>query len=323
MDDLEDKLDTWGREWRASQPLIALPDVREIEKAQPVWLRRAWTLGLGVAAVTLLVFAAGRLPYLGTVGSPMSSPGSLAAIQVGDEVVASGNVIQDVDGRVTVCLAPASLAVDTGSAVPSCSRQVVGLMGLTVASVPGWQSDGSRGFAENVTVYGRWNGSAIEVSVVKPGLIGHEDIPLAQNPCPEVQGLRPDQETIDVEAAAGRLGDEVRAHDDLYGGIWRASASGGAAILVVAVVGDPSEARTRLSELYPYPLCFVSVQRSSADLVALAQRLATDNPDWHTEVEPSVNRVHVLVPVVDAPTWSRLEPQIDAIVVSPLVRLAR
>lgn len=322
MDDLEAKLEKWGREWRASQPPLARPDLRTITNGGRVWLGRAWAFGVGVAAFTLLLLVVTRLPDRSNVGSPMSSLGSIAVIQVGDEVIAAGNVIQDADGRFTVCLPPASLAVATGS-VPMCSRQAVELTGLTVASVPGWQSDGSGGFAANVTVTGRWNGSAIEVRVVEPGLIGHEDIPLAQNPCPAIQGLRPDQETLDVEAAAGRLGDEVRAHDDLYGGMWRASASDGAAILVIGIVGDSSEARTRLSELYPYPLCFVSVQRSSADLQALTQRLSTDNPDWSAEVEPSVNRVHILVPIVDGPTWSRLEPQIDAIIVSPLVRLAR
>lgn len=325
MDDLDRALKEWGRDWRTRQPTY---DAKPYQRAAT---RYPWRPGVvliaGVATIAVgLIFSSRPSPPSPQSGA-QGNVGTLAVtiappdiIEQNDDVTASGNLVEQADGDILICSKLASLADEEPGEFPKCSTMAIPLFDVRPESVPGWERIGNLGFSKNVTVRGKWDGDGIRVTDVVRGLIGYQDVPDPQDPCSKVAGLRADEESPEVEAATGRLGTAVRAQPEDYGGLWRASSQGGRAIVVVGVAGDVEGAIAHLSPLYPFPMCFVIVEQSWADLESTVTDLHTLNATWPVEMEPSVNRVRVLLPVVDAPTWANLQPFAGRTILSPLVR---
>jgi len=271
-----------------------------------------------LAFVALALLSVSCMPNrpidIGDLADQLAAIRPTAVIHTGDAVIASGDINGDSDGHFVMCLGLSQLATSGREC-----RLSVSLVNLKPSEVPGWVEEAGTRIASDVTVHGHWGADGIVVEHASPGIVGQEDVPYPANPCPHLAGLDADQRTVEVEGAARKLWEAVTGAPGVYGGVWNAG-SQGQSVAVVATVGDPLEARSKLKPLYDFPVCFVHVARSAADLQRLASSVQALDPSWTTIVEAPVNRLRVVLPVVDVATWSELEVFADQIVASPLVR---
>jgi len=252
---------------------------------------------------------------IGSVQNQLDAIKAPAVIKVGVEVMASGTLVKQPDGSLLICAEQASLA----DSAPECATAEVRINGLIHGEIPSWNQVGDSQSASGITVRGRWAGDSLDDVEIAHGLQGQEDVPYPENPCPGLQGLTASQHAGEYDAATRKLWQAVASDPVGYGGVWNAG-SQGTSIVVVGVAGDPSAARTRLKPDYPFPVCFVRVPRSAAELGAAASAVKAIDPAWITRIQAPVSRVQVYVPYVDEAVWSKLEPLADLLVVSPLVR---
>jgi len=248
---------------------------------------------------------------------------SLAAAQVmpGDRVTASGTVVVKPGEAPAICRPFDDPQTGASAAQPPvCSPISARLDGLDVSALPHAEERAGVRFSEWMRVDGVWTDRAIHVDSME--WLGPPTGASVDVPCPAPDGGWPDPPPADLagEAAVARLASEVASHPDLYAGYWgaetaRASATSGSTttVLVVAVVGDPGEARSRLDAVYAFGLCLVEAKYSAADLDRVARALAGQPGQlWGPQVDPSLNRVRVILTMLDADWVDRLSAYPEA-----------
>ena len=271
-------------------------------------------------------------------------------VRVGDEVVAAGLLISHDGGATfTICdVAGSRLMLDE---LPGCDPRIVDgkvvgaamgvpVRGIAKSDVPGWvERDGvgygqagvavGPGSEQETVVRGRWLGDAIQAeSVTVADRVGEVRYVLS---CPTPPGgwASPLPSGLEGEDAMRSLGEEILGHPELYGGLWSGFEGGavypgprlgGGAVTVVGTVGDIETARSQLGVSFPYDLCVAKVTYSLAELRAVAERLALPDRTWQADVDVQVNRVRLLLTVLDADAVERIGDDADKVIVEALVR---
>ena len=130
-----------------------------------------------------------------------------------------------------------------------------------------------------------------------------------------------------MEVGQRALEVELSSHPDMYAGLWSAEntdANGETAVsaVVVGTVVEVDTVAARLHSMYPFNLCVVRVEYSDRDLQEVAGLITKLNRPWDVQVDPSVNRVVVRVPVLDRPTVDALDPYSDKVEIRAIVERA-
>jgi hypothetical protein len=313
MDDLDQRLEYWGEEQRANASRLSI-DWTQATREVP---RLGFLRGIPAAAGAAIAIVAVGVVAVGVMLSSGSKPSSEAGgkwdvVSPGDSVAASGSLVERPDGTMLICQTVDLLDL-------SCSDIAAPVIGVDVATVPGWEQDGGIGSAAGVTVHGTWTGTAIQASSFTAGVPG---LAPPSSPCAQSDVHGAFVDPLAEPANRDALSAEVTGHPDLYGGLWVAPDEAGQMnrIVVVEVAGDPGPVTRRLQALYPNALCVTRVTLSLTDLARLHAELTASHPEWLPSIDPPSDRISVVVPVVDQATAAVLENYRGEILVTPLVR---
>lgn len=258
--------------------------------------------GVAVVLIALVVGFAGRhRPSVGTdwTGDLLAA----AVVRAGDRVTAVGTVVIEAGRSPQICR-PFDDPQVGGPTPPICSPIGVELEGLAETDLPSPSELGGVVFNARVRIGGTWTGRTIRVESV--GSAGPVSPAGDTVPCAEPPGGWPDPPAspLDDENATRRLAAEIAEHPELYSGYWGVAVDSGVAstplsVAVVGVVGDPDRARARLADVFPYALCVVVAKYSAEELDRVAQELDRPGLVWKPQVEPALNRVRVLLTMLD------------------------
>jgi hypothetical protein len=309
VDELEERLTEWGREWRDGQPPIVPGTFDPLPNARDHTFRGYFSAILGIAVIGAVV-----LGWVGVTAFIRSDVGDGGLI-AGSGVTASGWLIASTDGRqVQLCLGGFGRLMGP----PTCSVVAVRVEGVQWDAVPGATQEGGVWYAADVTVRGTWTGSTVTVKsvIAAPSSSSLPAIPASCQSDLTKSGGRPSPNS---EAALKPLDSEVLDNPNRYAGLWRAASTEGLGPMVVEVVGDPSAAEKKLREIYPYPLCLVTAKFSETKLNSTLNLLGRATKEWLAEVDYPSNRVVVSVSVLTDSVRGRLQPYLDRILVTPLV----
>lgn len=277
--------------------------------------RRLAALVLASLAAVLVVGVGSQLLTNAPIPEPSAGPPE-AIVRPGDTVVAFGTVVVLPDGDVVLCGSGGSLA--RAGAAQACGASDVPLLGVDADAIPGLELIGPNRVAQEITVRGTWTADGLAVSGVAPG--GQPIDPWnPANPCPGQSGMQPDAMPLDYEAAGARLQELVEAAPARFGGLWLADGEDGSSVLVLGVVGPPRAVRAEIAEVFPFPLCLVSVARSMEVLRRSQAALQAINPGWSVSTEYSINRVFVLVPVLTEAVWTEMSGFREVVAVGSVV----
>jgi hypothetical protein len=246
-------------------------------------------------------------------GNPNIGADQLVLLAKGDAVVAEGDLVQQSDGSVVICVAAGGRLPNTGTP-PACSSIAVAVVGLETDSVPTWTRVGSGGFAEAVRIFGTWTGTAVKFDHASTELSAQ----INASPCP------PDSMSsgppLDMETAVVRVNEIMRADPASYGGAWVAVDRDSINTLVVGVLGEPSAVTAALRTAYPFNLCITRVNRSVDDLQGLATKIRNDHPEWSPALDLPSNSVRVRFPIISDEIADVVRPYGGGVTVDALVR---
>jgi hypothetical protein len=315
VDDLDERLEIWGRDQRTSGSAMSIDWTRATRDSARFRLIRGMphAVAAAIAIVALGVVAVGAGLSLGSrPSSGVSETWDL--LSSGDPVVASGSLVEQTDGTMLICD-----TVDGRLDSTVCSGIAAPVVGVDVNMVPGWERHGRTGYAAGVTVHGAWTGTAIQASSFTPGVAG---LAPPISPCAQSDVHGPFVDPLAEDVNRDALNAEVTGHPDLYGGLWVAPDETGQMnrIVVVEVAGDPGPVASRLQALYPNALCLTRVTLSLTDLTRLNAEIAASHPEWLPSIDPPSDRISVVIPVLDRASAAILDPYRGAILVRPLVR---
>jgi hypothetical protein len=282
-------------------------------------------IALAAAGTVVVGLLAGGPPGTKQQGGP--SGGATDLLQIGDQVVGQGGVVAERGGLTRLCYSnvePRLLGQpEIELSGPLCPQVSVGLSGVNGPTLPGWTQWTNVGFSALVAIRGRWTGDVVDVQQVgpyerRPRLTGIEP---TCDPAATPIGQQPPS-SLEYESALSRLAATLDAEPQVYAGYWTTSVvtvTGGTdRVVVVGTVGDVKAARDHLAESFPYAVCAAKVDHSRRDLEQVIEELAQTHPEWMSEIRLDLNRVVVLVPVLDE-TNERLLRAFPAAIASPLI----
>lgn len=258
--------------------------------------------------------------------TPTAAPTSLSppplsvAVQDGDRVVASGKIVDDGSGP-WICRE--LLAV--GEHLACGGMRTVSIRGLDPRTLPGSERESGAYVTTWVTVYGTWDGDALEATQAAATDEPDELVPPTV-PCNAPEGGWPGGATgDDGEQAALALERHVATQPERYVGIWPAVIppphdARGAHAIVVGTVDDVDTEGAELAAIYPYNLCVVPVEFSARELEEVADQLSALDERWLVEVEPAADRVIVATDVFDQATAEAIAPYREMVLVHTVVR---
>lgn len=319
MDELDGILQRSGAEWRRNQRPAAYPDFEIVRaRSKRRWTSRAWLASvLLIGSFVGLIVLAQVVP---AVTDRLARPGEGAprVVQYGDDVAASGYIVQKSPDNTAICL-PLGQRLGGEARPPTCSSVAVPLVGLDPAGVPGWSVLRGVGFAPWVTVHGTWTTDGVRVATVS---IREPSSALpVPTPCATPSGGWPAAvpTTLQGEAAVGQLNAIAFGDTANYAGAWLSVTAESRSVMVVGTINDPAKVSAELSSLYPYALCVVRTDHSLAELQGAQEKLAKDDAT-QTDLDYARNRVRVVVSVLDKAAWDRLAWAAELIVLDPLVK---
>jgi len=300
--------------------------------ASPLRIRAHWRglTGAGLVAlgsILIVVLLAAR----SSPAAPSTTRGqehSDVIVRVNDEVVGRGSVIAERIGTPRLCYVNGVMRMPRESEIelsgPPCPQASVNLKGVNPVELPHWTQWTKFGFSDMITIRGRWTGDAVDVRGVGP----YERPPLdarhgrACDPAAPPVGRQPTSE-LEYESALSGLAAALRAKPDLYTGYWVTTVPGtaddaGQRIIVVGTFGDTKTARDDLAREFHYAICAATVEFTEAELEQVKAEIAQAHPSWVLNVHLDVNRVSVVVPILDQATMDILA-RYRSVVPDPLV----
>jgi hypothetical protein len=240
-----------------------------------------------------------------SVPTPAATPLDLRVVQVGQAVVATGTLGEHKgEHKGDVYLCPTRLVGFEGG-IGCLSADL-----LLVRNAQSWRGA--------VRIEGVWTGEAIEAITIERG--GRPAEPTwPPIPCDPPAGGWPGLPKGDEgEAEYFALEEELAQYPERYLGLWPAANVDAAGevttrAVVVGTVDDVESVTAHLTAIYPFNLCVVHSEFSTADLRPVAEGLAAMDYPWHVDLEPRTGRVEVWATALSPGMAEALVPYSDEV----------
>ena len=252
----------------------------------------------GIVSAMLLVVATS------CTGSPRPDPSPRGSIwpsdfvvQPGDPAVGQGQLVESPGEPTRLCAGEIIIPLSK-TAKYRCTPLNIEVRGVDIRAVGGVHEYIGALVVDNVVVRGIWDGVSLHVSEVGgafPTLPGAPELTCIE----EVPGAVPEGlPRPETEAAYKALEFEISSHADTYGGQWLATLRD-REVMVVAALGDLTDATARVRAIFPFALCVVPAEFSLDELERIKSELRANDGASQPELALTRNRVLMRVRVLD------------------------